>query len=70
MPANLSKPFTCPICQQYKPWGDMVKHIAYAGDPEHRQWRIKHDFPADIPFGGLKKYEPQLRISVVSEFSQ
>lgn len=43
---NLSKPFTCPICQQRKPWGDIVKHVAYAGDAKHKQWRMSHDFPA------------------------
>jgi hypothetical protein len=71
MPAkNLSKPFTCPLCHQRKPWGDMVKHVAYAGDLEHERWRISHGFPARIAFGSLKKYEPGLRIAVVSEFPQ
>ena len=67
---NLSKPFTCPLCWQRKPWGDMVKHIAYAGDSEHRQWRMSHNFPSKIAFGSLKKYEPRLRIAVVKEFPQ
>jgi hypothetical protein len=67
---NLSKPFTCLICQQRKPWGDMVKHVGYAGDSEHEQWRINHGFPARIAFGSLKKHEPALRIAVVSEFPQ
>ena len=70
MVKNLSKHFTCPLCQRYKPWGDMVKHVAYSGDSEHKQWRISHGFPASITFGGLKKYEPGLRIAVVKEFPQ
>jgi hypothetical protein len=67
---NLSKPLICPICQQRKPWGNMVKHVAYAGDPGHKQWRISHNFPDTITFGHLKKYEPSLRLAVVSEFLQ
>jgi len=47
-----------------------VKHVAYAGDSEHEQWRICHDFPARIAFGGLKKYELGLRIAVIGEFLQ
>ncbi|MBA7582058.1 hypothetical protein ES708_23978 [subsurface metagenome] len=67
---NLSKPFTCPICQKSKPWGHMVKHVAYAGDPKHEQWRLSNDLPAIIPFGYLKRYEPSLRLAVVGEFDQ
>ena len=67
---NLGRPFTCPMCNTQKPWGDMVKHVAYAGDPQHEQWRIVHDFPARIAFGNLSTYEPKLRIAVVSEFPQ
>ncbi len=67
---NLSKPFTCPICQQRKPWGHMVKHVAYAGDQKHEQWRLSHNFPATIIFGHLKRYEPSLRMAVVGEFDQ
>lgn len=67
---NLSKPLTCPICQQRKPWGDMVKHVAYAGDSRHKQWRMSHNFPAIITFGYLNRYEPGLRLAVVSEFPQ
>lgn len=71
MPAkNLSKYFICPLCQQSKPWGDMVKHVAYDGDLEHEQWRISHGFPSRIALGTLKKYEPRLRIAVVKEFPQ
>jgi len=67
---NLRKPSICPLCQQRKPWGDMVKHVAYAGDPAHEQWRISHGFPARVAFGSLRKHEPALRIAVVSEFLQ
>lgn len=70
MVKNLSKHFTCPMCQQCKPWGDMVKHVAYVGDSEHKQWRVNNGFPATITFGSLKKYEPGLRIAVVKEFPQ
>ena len=67
---NLSKHFICTICDQTGPWGDLVKHVAYAGDTEHEQWRISHGFPAKIAFGTVNKYEPMLRIAVVSEFHQ
>jgi hypothetical protein len=67
---NLSKHFACPMCLKCKPWGDMVKHVAYASDLKHEQWRLSHGFPARIDFGGLKKYEPGLRITVVKEFPQ
>jgi hypothetical protein len=67
---KLSKPLSCPVCRKQKPWGEMVKHIAYSGDLEHQQWRIDHAFPAIIAFGSLKKYEPKLRIEVVKEFPE
>lgn len=67
---NLNKYFICPFDKQRKPWGDLVKHIAYSKDPEHRQWRISHDLPEDIPFGSLNKYEPKLRIAMVNDFAQ
>jgi hypothetical protein len=67
---NLSKPVICPVCQASKKWGEMVKHVAYAGDHAHEQWRQTHGFPATIPFGTLREYEPSLRIAVVREFSQ
>ena len=67
---NLSKPFVCPLCHQRKPWGDMVKHVAYAGDLPHERWRISHGFPARVAFGHLGKHEPALRIAVVREFLQ
>lgn len=53
---NLSKPFTCLVCQKRKPWRDLVKHVAYAGDSEHKQWRISHGFPANIAFGIFQFY--------------
>ena len=70
MKKNLSKPFTCLLCQQRKPWGDMVKHVAYAGDSEHEQWRISHGLPASIAFGSPQKYERGLRNAIVSDFPQ
>jgi hypothetical protein len=37
----------------------MVKHVAYAGDSEHEQWRVSHSFPAEIAFTRLKEHEPR-----------
>lgn len=67
---NRSKPFTCPICQTSKKWGEMVKHIAYAGNVRHQNWRETHGFPTEIEFDTMKKYEPLLRITVFKEFLQ
>lgn len=67
---NLSIYFICPLCQASKSRGEMVKHIAYTGDPEHQQWRMSHGFPENIAFGHHNKYEPQLRIAIVSSFTQ
>jgi hypothetical protein len=67
---NLSKPFACPVCQQRKPWGDLVKHVAYADDYEHEQLRVNHGFPRKIPFGTAGKLEPWLRLMIIKESPQ
>ena len=67
---NLSKLFRCRLCQQTKPAGDTVKHVAYAGDSKHEQWRLGHGLPSVIPLGSLNQYEPKLRIAVASDFPQ
>jgi hypothetical protein len=67
---NLSKQLTCPVCRVNKKWGEMVKHIAYSGDPAHEKWRVEHKLPKDIVFGHLNEFEPSIRLAVVKEFSQ